>query len=159
MFRSALYSLLLLPAFLLRTTSASIRWDSISTVQYPKYYVVHNGNEAVGDLVKLAKRTDQDDGYSAPPGSNLVVYQNGSISDPNGNLFLGAGSNYTTLIWASEPLSWEFLELGPGFSPYAWENPDTLVCWHHTTDATTVELEYCPFKGERDEIEYSWAWD
>ncbi|KAM6489802.1 hypothetical protein JOM56_014825 [Amanita muscaria] len=115
MFRSTSYSLLLLPAFLLHTANASTRWDSISTVQYPKYYVVHNGNEAVGDPVNLAQKPDV---YNPPPGSNLFVFQNvtmdfiwdmGTISNPNGNLFIGANSDYTTLIWVSEPLPMPWL--------------------------------------------------
>ncbi|KIL59545.1 hypothetical protein M378DRAFT_169210 [Amanita muscaria Koide BX008] len=165
MLRSTLYSLLPLPAFLLHTANAaSIRWDGISTVQSPRYYVVHNGNINVGDPVQLAAQ--QIDSSYGPSGSNLVVYQdvssdsfpNMAISLPNGDLFVGPNSDYTALIWVSEPLAW-LLSLTPsGFSPSIPYNGNS-VCWHHTTSATAVDLRKCPSDGQQDEIDYSWGWE
>ncbi|KIL59155.1 hypothetical protein M378DRAFT_169662 [Amanita muscaria Koide BX008] len=108
MFHSTLYSLLLLPAFLLHTANASSRQDRISIVQNPKDYVVQNEYDAaVGEPVGLAQITAS--------GTNLVVYQNGSISNPKGDLFIGTDSYSTILEWVSEPLPWRTLQLGPGF--------------------------------------------
>lgn len=155
MFRATLYSLLLLPIYLLHAAnaSASIRLDSITTIwQTPKFYVVHTG--MIGETVGVERALPDSGG---PRGSNLVVYQNitTKISNLNGDLFIGPSMDYTMLIWVPEPFAWNSISVDPfGLKLFARNNNDIAVCWQHKNNSTSMiaQLSSC------DSPDTYWTW-